>query len=231
LAYLRERQPQIVYNTHPDQRLLTEEEFRKIQEILDHNRSVRGWGFRALKYPLSGLIFCAECGGSCYSLTAGPRGKNRKKRDYYYFQCKNYRMNACSAKKSIRMDAVEQVVVAHLLQKAKKVAELAATPTQPIEPPELQQLQSQLAGLEQLGHNPAIESAKNELRSQIDNLLVKTAVYNSFSQEKQELLLLTFSDPMYWFTLLDDEKRQIYRALIEKVIVREGEVEKVISKV
>ena len=77
LSYLRHKgdRAQTHYNTHPDQALITSDEARQIEEIISHNKQVRGFGSTALKYPLSGLIFCGECRSSCYSMT-GSRGKN-----------------------------------------------------------------------------------------------------------------------------------------------------------
>ncbi|MFN6453089.1 MAG: zinc ribbon domain-containing protein [Nostoc sp. EfeVER01] len=63
--------------------------------------SHRGYGTTALKYPLSGLIFCGECRSACYSVT-GSRGRNLPGLNYY-FQCKNWRLRACSQKQMVRM--------------------------------------------------------------------------------------------------------------------------------
>ena len=230
LAYLRDsnEREQIIFDTHPEQRLITDEESREIQKILDHNRSVRGWGFRALRYPLSGLIFCAGCGGNCYSLTSGARGLENKKRDYYYFQCKNYRMDACSNKKSIRMDAAEEAVVAALTAKAQEIANLAATPTEPTEPLELKELRSQIAALETIpGRNSAIEQAKVELRLQIDAIARETKSISAQSSENRDLLVMSARQPGFWNELESDQKKRFYQALIDRVVVKDGLVQDV----
>ena len=231
LSYLRDRQPQVIYNTHPDQRLLSDEESRQIQGIIDHNRDVRGWGFRALRYPLSGLIFCAVCGGSCYSLTAGASG-NRRPRDYYYFQCKNYRVSACSQKKSIRMDVAEAAVVAALTQRAEAIANIAITPPERVEPPELQGLRSQLSQLEAIpGRNPAIEMAKHDLVNQIQAFEHQLLQASEIKGTNQELLTWAFSDPSLWENLSDDDKKAIYKGLVERLEIKEGQVVSIKLKV
>lgn len=229
LAYLRDTsKPVIIYNTHPDHRLIGDEEFREIEQILEHNRSVRGWGFRGARYPLSGLVACAECGASCYSMTSGRRVSNGAKRDYYYYQCKNYQHRACTAKKTIRMDVAEASVINALILRAQAITEYASTPLpEQTESPQLQQLRVTLLSLEQLGQNPAIEAAKNDVRQQIKAELAKSQQQEVIDASMHELLLKTFTDPEYWQQLGDADKRQIYRDLVGRVIVRDGQVEKV----
>lgn len=232
LSYLRDcDQPIVIKNTHLKHRLVTDKEFQQIQSMIDHNQAVRGWGFRALKYPLSGLITCAECGGACYSLTAGTRGKGTKPRDYYYFQCKNYRMNACSQKKSVRMDIAESAVVHALAEKFDEIAAFVATPQEYVEPLELQSLRSQLSGLEQLGCNPAIDMAVAHIKQQIENYqslqLTKIGINQELRQQFQEIFKNTFvlQSPN------ESEKSEIYRLFVQKVVVRDGQVLDVILKI
>lgn len=215
----------IRHDTHPEHRLITDLEARRIEEILKQNRLIRGYGTSALKYPLSGLIYCGECRSACYSLK-GSRGKNQPGYNYY-FQCKNWRVRACKNKQMVRMEVAEQHVIAHLIQRAQAIAEYASIPPEQIESPQLQQLRSQLAGLEQLGQNPAIEAAKNDVRQQIKAELAKSQQQEVIDVATQELLLKTFTDPEYWQQLSDADKRQIYRDLVGRVIVRDGQVEKV----
>jgi hypothetical protein len=138
---------------------------------------------------------------------------------------------ACTAKKSIRMDVAEQAVIARLIQKAEEITDLASTLPPAAEPPELIELRSQLAGLEALGHNPAIETAKAGLQAQIQALVVKSQQQEVVDASLREMLLSTFKDPFYWRSLSDAEKRQIYRDLLERVMVKEGVVEKVLLKI
>lgn len=247
-------------NTHPTQRLITDYELKTICAILQRNAIVRGYGRAALKYPLSGLIFCGECRSACYS-TKGSRGKQPGYN--YYFQCKNWRLRACGNKQMVRMEIVESAVISHLIERASNITQLAQTPPEYIELPELQQLRSQLAGLEALGHNPALELAKNDLRSQIRALAERSKTKNVVDEELQQLLLDSFSDPEYWkwiqfgakkmgeastqtdhlvtYTqptdkaspifsslplegLTSDHKRQIYRDLVKRIMVRDGQV-------
>lgn len=237
LCYLRKKNRQalpqhlwdIRYDTHKEHRLITIAELRQIEEILERNRLVRGYGTTALKYPLSGLVYCADCRSACYSMK-GSRGKNQPGYNYY-FQCKNWRERACPNKQMVRMEIVEAACIAHLVAKAAAITEYASTRPTQIDPPEIQQLRSQLQGLEQLGHNSAIEAAKNDLRSQIAALQHTIQTDWAVNEELQQILLDSFSDSEYWEGLTDDAKRQIYRALVKRVVVRGGQVSSVELKV
>jgi site-specific DNA recombinase len=218
----------IHYNTHPDQRLLSDEEAEEIKAILEHNRQVRGYGTTAQKYPLSGLIFCAECRGACYSL----KGNRGHQPGYnHYFQCKNWRARGCSQKAVVRMDAATEAVIEAISQRAQAISSLADTAQPTPEPNELKQLRTQLSQLETIpGNNPVIEQAKRDLRGQIvqweHSLTQSTQI-----DDNQRTLLLTFQDKSYWHTLLPEEQQQMFRRLVERVIVRDGRVEQVILKV
>lgn len=227
LCYLRgsDRQ-QITYNTHEP--LITSEEAREIELILDHNRQVRGYGSTAQEYPLSGLVFCGECRGACYS-TSGNRGKTPGYN--HYFQCKNWRVRSCSQKQMIRMEQVEAAVIDALLTRVDQIATLALTPEQSTESPELLALKTELAYYQSAPGDRAAGIVA-ELQNQISAL--KQQGFQAFSVQgaNRELLLKCFSDRQTWQLLISpEEKRQIYRSLVERVMIRDGVVQSVTLKV
>jgi DNA invertase Pin-like site-specific DNA recombinase len=222
----RNRKPQeqwdIRYNTHPNQALMTRTEQSRIKNILTINQEVGCWsGSGATTFSMTGIIACADCGRTmkCEGLKITKNGNQ-----LVYYQCKNYKEKACSNKRMVRLDCVEQHVIEAIAQRAAAIAEYASTPPEYVEPPELQQLRSQLAGLEALGHNSAIEAAKAEMQSQIQALVVKLQQQQVVDGSLRQMLLDTFSDPLYWEGLLDDRKREIYRALVKRVTIRDGAV-------
>ncbi|MFN6475229.1 fdxN element excision recombinase XisF [Nostoc sp. DedQUE07] len=239
ICYLRKRdgqrlQPEdwdIRYNTHPEERLITDEEFGQIQAILKHNKQVRGYGATALKYPLSGLIFCGECRSACYSVT-GSRGRNLPGLNYY-FQCKNWRLRACPQKQMVRMEVAEESVVNALITAAEKIAtQYAFGGGAELEPTEIRELRSRLQALNEIaGYDADIEAAKEKLRFRIKDKQYSLSLQNQQQNTSNEKLLSTFLEKDYWRTLMDGEKQIIYRTLVEKVVVRFGEVEKVVLKV
>lgn len=215
----------IRHNTHTNARLLTDAEKREIESMLATNQSLGGWGVAAT-LPLTGLLFCGECGRKLKCKGISESGRR-------YYQCKNYMERACTARHTIRMDKAESALAEVLIERAAAITQYASTPPEYVEPPELQQLRSQLAGLEALGHNPAFETAKNDLRSQIAALVERSKTKNVVDVELQQLLTDSFSDPEYWNwdKLTSDHKRQIYRDLVRRVVVRDGQVVSVELKV
>ncbi|WP_416667827.1 fdxN element excision recombinase XisF [Egbenema bharatensis] len=239
-CYLRKRNGQrlkpenwdIRHNTHPEQALVTTVEAQQIEAILSHNRQVRGYGSTALKYPLSGLVFCGECRSACYS-TCGRKNYKHPERGFnYYFQCKNWRVRSCTQKTTVRMEVAEQAVIEALTQRSETISQIAQLPPEQQEPLELKELRQQLKQLESIpGHNPVIEGAKRELRQQIDAYQYQLKQDDTAKSANRDLLLQVFGDRSYWKTLLDSEKREIYRALVDRVIMRDGQVEQVQLKV
>lgn len=238
LCYRRKKERQrqkpsdweIYYDTHPEHRLISEEEYREIESILAYNRQVRGYSSTAQRYPLSGLVYCAECRATCYAMT-GSRGKTPGLN--YYYQCKNWRERACLNKKTIRMEKVEEAVIDALVQRAEAIARLAQLPTSPAQPdpPELQQLKSQLEGLEALGYNPALVEAKHQLQTQIANYQAQLKVEAQQQGADVELLLWACSENEMWQTMEVGDKRSLYRTLASRVLVKDGVVVSVELKV
>lgn len=244
LPYLRRDSDrlQIHYDTHPDHKLISDAEFREIESILAHNQQVRGYGSTALKYPCSGLVFCAECRASCYSLSGANNYHKAKKLGIppdlnYYFQCKNWALRSCNNKKVIRMEVVEAAVINALIQKAAQITAVAQTVTKPtIEPesPEMQKLQSQLFQLQQvnaIAPNDAIKTAMAQIESQITQLRYSLSKSQEINTASHELLLWAFSDPELWMNASNDDKKRVYRELVEAVVVQDAQVVEVRLKI
>lgn len=222
---------QIHYDTHPDQRIMTKEEGETIEKTIKDNYRFKGFGSTALKYPLSGLIFCGECRSSCYSVT-GAKSYHRAKRLgikselNYYFQCKNWRMRACCQKKLIRMEKVEAAVIETLNQKARDLNTIAEASREEIDPPEIQALKIELMYYENAPGNlagPIISALKQKIFAYYQELQLSSLI----TESQRQLLTNVFTDPLYWETLEDKERRNIYRTLINRVVIEEGEVIKI----
>jgi DNA invertase Pin-like site-specific DNA recombinase len=114
--------------THPEERLLSDEEWQAIQQILENNRKIGPTGvnrdpdspqvFKEFAY-LNPLVFCAGCGSKCTPKTA--KGK------YQYFACR-YAGAGCDnrgsvSKAEIEKDLLQQLVQAsHLMREEAKEA-------------------------------------------------------------------------------------------------------------
>jgi site-specific DNA recombinase len=238
LCYLRKKdkrhQPEnkwIIYpDTHPDAVLISPEEDLEIKELLEHNKRVRGYGKTALKYPLSGLVYCAACRGSCYSCKG--RVKTNVSNYYnYYFQCNRWRDRSCTNKKMIRMELVETAVIEVLANAAKSIADRAMQPEVKIDPPQLRLAKEQLAQLEGMAKNAIINDAIAKLKVEIIELKLSIKTPDSPNLEELELLEKSLGCQEFWHSIGDKEKQIVYRRLVDKVLVDSGKVVSVSLKV
>lgn len=214
----------IEYNTHPTERLLSQEQYQQIENIITTNHKLRGYGASKPHHPLSGLLFCGECGRGmkCQGVKRS-RGERR-----LYYQCKNYQEAACSNKTMILDKVVEAAIAEALTQKAASIAAYALEPEDVPEPPELQQLRAQLAGLEQLGNNPALEEARRQVRSQIENFLHTQKAKDVEKEVIAQGFLKAFSDLECWNSNCNTvQKRQIYQRIISQIIVEKGKIKSI----
>ncbi|MEH1788833.1 MAG: fdxN element excision recombinase XisF [Nostoc sp.] len=216
----------VIHNTHLDQAVMTEVEYRVICEVFQANKQYWGQNRKSQQYPLGGLMFCDECETK---MTVAHGGGER-----IYVCCRrrkqNIRSQTCSQRRTPRMEIVEDAVISVLVKKAREIVDFGDIPTPTIEPQELQQLRRRLAALSQLGYDPDIEDAKTKLQRRINEFV------HSLGQHQQDTdsridMLKSFPDPIYWHTLPDDEKRVIFRALIEKVIIKDGAVLEAVMKI
>jgi hypothetical protein len=124
----------------------------------------------------------------------------------------------------VRQEKCETAAIAALTKRAEQIANIAEIPLERVEPLELRELRGQLATLETLTYNPAIAQAKEQLKSQISNLEYGLTVGVQVDNELRSVLVETFQNPSFFATLPDGDKKTIYRALINRIVVKDGEV-------
>lgn len=218
------------YDTHPEHRLLSELEHRQIELILDHNAATGGYGFKSdVVHPLSGLVFCGECKGKCRITNFRLRSDPTQKR--YSYQCQNYKLSACTQKKSVRVERIEELIVGKLTAAAEAIADISQIPENAVESPELLELRAQLQALDEMRFNLAIEQAKKDLQAQILAAEHACRAKSTSTEISRELALKHCSDPNFWLSLPPEDKRLVCRNLIERVVLRDGQVERVILKI
>lgn len=218
----------IHYNTHPEHVLLTEQQLLEMEQILSKNKQVRSFGNSEQRHPLAGLVYCAECRSSCYSVS-GNRGKQPGYN--FYFQCKNWRLRACTQKTMVRMEKIEDDVVQALVVRANELATTIDNQKTEDEVPNLrlQELEQQLKGVEALGgFNPALENAKREIRNQIKYIENQQKASASEELVTQEELVKCFSNPHFWQSKPSEkEKTRIFNYLVRAVWLKDGKVQNV----
>lgn len=127
-------------------RIVSDELFFKVQEVLKMKRNPRGRGRHRVNgdYLLTGKLFC----GHCKSPMSGISGTSRTNDLHYYYTCQKRRTEHACDKKNVRRDEVEELVARaiqeHILQ--DDVIEAIADKT--IEYNERQQAMTSVALLE-----------------------------------------------------------------------------------
>ncbi len=216
-------------DTHPESAMLSEAEYQAIDEILTINARSRAntidWIEKGhLRYPISGLVHCGECGGKFSA--RGTKRSGEKKQIYY--QCQNYVRADCPQCKMIRSDRVESSIIQALIDAAAIVnAEAQKDPEQQHVPsPELTALREQLTGLKSLGTNPAIAVAIEETQRLINQLEFAESAQVETKERSREDLQLIFENREYWeFALSNVEERtRVFNHFVDRVVVRNGAI-------
>lgn len=216
-------------DTHPDDKLISDFEYRELDDIFNWNKTHHGFdNTQRITHVLTGLVYCGECGRSHRIMGSLQRDKVTK---FYYYQCQNYALRACGQKTTIRDIRVEEAAIAQLVQRAETIAQLAELPAQLVEPVELRELRGQLSTLENMAANPAIAQAILEIRGQINKMQYGLTVGVKIDTELKSVLVETFANPSFFETLPDSDKKTIYRALIDRIVVKDGAVVSVELKI
>lgn len=119
----------VVENTHEG--IVTEEEFQTVNGLM--RKDMRIPSAETTVYPLSGLIFCADCGQNMVRKTVPAKG-----RKYFYYTCSTNRADktACTTHNISEpqlMAAVEAAIHAHIesvINVEKTIEFIAALPEQ-----------------------------------------------------------------------------------------------------
>ena len=227
---------QVISNTHPEHRLITDSEAAEIKAIIKFNSRIGAFSFnqdpnvpdsyKEYTYQ-SGLVFCAECGSKCIT-----KSSSHKAGKYYYFACR-YAGMGCGNLKSTRKQNIESALILTLVKRSQS---LAAEPDQQpiIQQPKsenLKALESRLQALENIpGFDPDIEKLKEKTRQLIAeeiNPFLSDSILNKSTSE----IIRAGNNLAIWHTLSPDDKVKIYHQIVHRIAIRNGEVEEVILKI
>lgn len=211
-------------DTHPDQVVMTAEQGRQIEALLKRNAQTKGWKASKMERinPLSGLVYCGECRSYCASTAHRLKPEDVR---HNYYQCRGYSVGACSQKAMVRGYVIEDRLIEELTARAAVIKEIAQVQEE-TDPPELQSIKAELAYyLNAPGSRAAAIVA--DLRQQIDAYQQQQQTATALNVEQRDLLLQTFGDSLYWEALTPESKRDIYRELVERIIIKDGQVERV----
>jgi site-specific DNA recombinase len=224
-------------DTHPESVLLTESDYEQFKMIIEINKNARPntakWiENQTLRYPISGLVYCGECGGKCGAQGTKPDGQGGRR---IYYKCRNAMKNACGQTKAVRNDRIESAIVDRLMYEAVEInnqinVEPTAIPS--IASPELALLREQLVGLMALGSNASIAAAIDDIRSQVRRLEFEESHRVESTQKIREDLLAVFSDKQYWDYINSsiDLKTEAFNRFIDRVIILNGAIASITLK-
>ena len=201
------------YNTHPDQRLLSEEEFQELQTIFHCNSKKVGDVENGCFY-LTGLVYCADCGHKMVL-------KNCQQHRYY--GCRNAGLG-CKNRKNIRAEALDEATIGQLFERACTLHRIKASrhPVQ-TEDPAIAELRQQIQTLEEvllIRPSQALQQTKYELErelaehlnpDQTQAFIQATADHIMHHPQTRELA--------FWYTLSERERTVIYQMLVSRIVV------------
>ena len=210
-------------NTHMP--LISQETFEKIEQRFEDNRHRYSFGnnkkgVRLL--PLQGQLICGCCG---YKLFIKKSGKYLT----YRVRCKQRDTlgeKFCSNKIATHLPKIMAAVDQELIQRAEPIANLTkkAIPKQKEPSPEIVKLNSQLQTLKTLPKTEIIDIAIKQTILEIQRIEQAEAVDAIANKNSLELITTTLCNAEYWDSLPDIEKITIYKKLIDKVVVLNGEI-------
>lgn len=228
----------MAYNTHPDERLITDEEQAEIMQIIASNMRMGSGAFGVTspttrqsetyrKYAYqSGLIHCAECGSRCTTKASANAG------ELAYYGCRYAKMG-CGNHRGIRKQKIEDGLIRSLVEQAQILTQQSQggdnTELQaPVKSLRLLELERQLEAINQFpGFRVEVEQLKESLYRQIEEEKNPFAP-GSLDNRTAEELIRAGNNLAIWQHLSNDDKVQIYHKLIHKIFIRNGEVESVL---
>lgn len=87
--------------------IVDKETFDRVQELLVENQKAPARTWNKAEYLLSGKLFCGHCGAEMIGVSG--HGKSGAK--YGYYQCWNRHRHKTCAKRNVRQDVIEQIVM------------------------------------------------------------------------------------------------------------------------
>lgn len=207
---------QIIYNTHPTETILTDEQQEDIIKTILLSNPSSGWDSyhkkRHIVRYLTGLLVCESCHNNMVIKCNNP-DKVR------YYGCSNKECTNRGRGKFIREDKISEYIIEQLRYRAIDIANSLDNSNVLSDNSQLIELELQLKGLNKLPYNPAIEMAKAEITKQIDDMRSSiSSIYQQYNVNKT-ILLESLEDKDYWYSLSNEDRAVIYKLLIDKIIV------------
>ena len=198
---------EIIYNTHPA--LITEIEYQAIAQGFTDRQGRRGKNRDATIYPVPAIVWCS-CGRK-----ANPAIDPSKVRRHrcQWLHCPHRRP-------STRDDAIEAAIQETILEAAEAIA--AAAMAQDTTDPRIAALEAEAAALGPLSHRAGVAAEIEAIGLEVAQLkAAQTNQAAGVAELRESIQALGLAD---WESLSQQERRAIYGAVVERVVVEGGEV-------
>jgi DNA invertase Pin-like site-specific DNA recombinase len=211
-----EDQWEMYYDTHVNQRLISDEEYDEILSILAAN--AKQVGTPGATFYLTGLVYCQECGTRCV-LKRGP---------HRYYGCRNVGIG-CSNRKNVRLEKLDEAVRGALFKRANTGLDTSQSgDLEGAESQAILELKTQLEGLEGLlniAPNLTLQQAHHDLAKQIQQKSNPNRVLAFDKATAKELIQHPQTrDLAFWYTLTDDDRSIVYNKLVDCITIQAGQV-------
>ncbi|MDJ0598148.1 MAG: recombinase family protein [Crocosphaera sp.] len=223
---------EIIYNTHPDQILLSNQQYEMVKDIINYNKTHWGKNSQATTWvnPFVGLLKCWGCGQTVDIIHK--KRKSGKIVRYTNCRTRNNRFLGltCEQKGVCYIETIEKALTQALINKAISIANLASEFEDIPESPTILNLRSQINQLKSIPNaNPAITAAIEELERQLVQAQSEGDIFEDNQQQLKKDLVKVFQDPVLWNTVLKHELsphelRSLYARFVEKIVVKGKEV-------
>lgn len=228
-------QGKVIPGTHAsifdDPRLVEIDAERKIDQLIIDSPRLRGGNRNHRLYPLSGLVFCSRCGGTCHIKTM--KSNRYPDKSYTYICCGSRQSKAedCGGQYGAYMgrrgsintpySLAESIVIHALIASAEdliaRAADIAPPPTtQELEPPEAKKLRAQIAQYEAL-NDPDLSEVIQAKWAQLRAINSNTQTVTAEQRRKQKELVEYFASPLFWELASDIQKKELFRDFVERV--------------
>lgn len=210
----------IHYKTHEP--LINARQYKLIQEKLEINRTKYSYGNNKSNHqllPLEGQIICGSCGYKCFI---------KSRTNTYRVRCKKHDSLGdafCTNKNSSYLPKIIQAVDKALTEKYQEIQNYVVDNSEVEEiDPELAEKMNQLQSLKTMSPNKIIQNAINETILEINNIKSRQVEARKIDDSLIELLSNCFQDTGYWDAIAWEHKHQIYRDLVDCVVVLNSEI-------
>lgn len=209
----------IVLDTHPTERLMTDEEWELIESLLVIN-SKRKY-IKKNDYNYSGIIFC-NCCENKMTTKSGSSG-------HRYYACRTIN---CSNKKSIREEQIDDAVLKSIFKKAIEL-NVSLTKKSSFVKSEIlitleKRLERTLNDLKEDPTDPILIKNKRDYQKQISEELEKEDQTEVWDKSAEELIRHpSLKDIGFLYTLSNEQKRLVYHKLIKSISINNSEVQNI----